>query len=114
MEATTANTAKTTDGRAERAADTPVVDKAAVKARDALERAVETAATAEKTVRQGSAGAAEKAHEAGDQVKALGAQAQANLEEQSEKVGRYVKENPLTSVGIAFAAGLVLSRIIRS
>jgi ElaB/YqjD/DUF883 family membrane-anchored ribosome-binding protein len=75
-------------------------------ARDTVHRVAEGAARAEQEARAAAAHAAEHAHDI--QERALRA-ADAHL----GKVRRYVEQNPLTSASIAFAAGLVLSVLLR-
>lgn len=63
---------------------------------------------------------ADKAHDAVDSAAEKAARAEERLREASEQghdvltaVSDYVKENPLTALGLAFAAGTIFSSITR-
>jgi ElaB/YqjD/DUF883 family membrane-anchored ribosome-binding protein len=87
-----------------------IVDKVASLAGEAADRAIPAAQQfAHKAVEKAEAGAAPAAEwldEHADQLK----DAQEKLFEDTRN---YVRDNPLTSIGIAFVAGILLSRIVR-
>jgi ElaB/YqjD/DUF883 family membrane-anchored ribosome-binding protein len=87
-----------------------IVDKVAGMADDAARRAIPAAAQfAHKAVDSAAAGAAPSAAwldgHAGD--------LNVTQEKLLEDARQYIRENPLKAVGIALAAGLLLSRIVR-
>lgn len=55
----------------------------------------------------------EKASDAGDGVEAGQELAQQQIDESIAKVERFVKEQPVASAGIAFAAGILVSALLR-
>jgi ElaB/YqjD/DUF883 family membrane-anchored ribosome-binding protein len=73
-------------------------------AHDAIDRVAETANRAENGMRDATDKTSEAAkhHEAG-----------AAANESLQKLRLYAEENPLTTAGIAFAAGVVLSALVR-
>jgi ElaB/YqjD/DUF883 family membrane-anchored ribosome-binding protein len=75
-------------------------------AHDAIDRVAETANRAENGMRDATVKTSEAAKHA-----QLEAGAVAN--ESLQKLRAYAEENPLTTAGIAFAAGVVLSALIR-
>jgi ElaB/YqjD/DUF883 family membrane-anchored ribosome-binding protein len=93
MSANTGKTASTTQRLAEKAHET--VDRAAQVATDAEESLRSSAARAAETFRAGEERATE------------------TLDEGLTKVRGYVEKNPLASAGIAFAAGVVVSMLLR-
>ena len=76
------------------------------KAHQTIDRAAEVATEAEKSVRSTAAKAAEK-------VKLSEEMAAERIDEGMQTIKSYVEKNPLASAGIAFAAGLVVSMLIR-
>jgi len=76
------------------------------KAHQTIDRAAEAATEAEKSVRSTAAKAAEK-------VKLSEERAAETIDESMQSIKTYVEKNPLASAGIAFAAGLVVSMLIR-
>lgn len=80
--------------------------RVAERAHQTIDRAAEVASEAEETVRGTAARAAEK-------LKVSEERAAETLEDGVERVRTYVERNPLTSAGIAFAAGLVVSVLLR-
>lgn len=93
-----------TSGR--NSSDNPTTDRIAAMAHDTVDRVAESANYAEKEVRSAASRAAEHAREMQEQaVEAAG--------ENVKKARSYIEENPLMSAGIAFAAGVVFSALIR-
>jgi ElaB/YqjD/DUF883 family membrane-anchored ribosome-binding protein len=84
----------------------PTTDRIAAMAHDTVDRVAESANYAEQEVRGAANRAAEHARE-------MQEQAVAAAEENVKKARSYIEENPLMSAGIAFAAGVVLSALIR-
>ena len=84
----------------------PTTDRLAAMAHETIDRVAETANHAEHEVRSAATRTAEKAKHAQDQMVAT-------ADENLSKVRSYVQQNPLTSAGIAFAAGVILSSLIR-
>ena len=80
--------------------------RVADKAHQTIDRAAEAATEAEKSVRSTAAKAAEK-------VKLSEERAAETIDESMQSIKTYVEKNPLASAGIAFAAGLVVSMLIR-
>jgi ElaB/YqjD/DUF883 family membrane-anchored ribosome-binding protein len=85
---------------------TPTSDRLASKAHETIDRMKETADYAEEHARDAAARTAEKAKEVRDQVRQT-------ADESYEKARSYVERNPLAAAGIAFAAGLILSSLLR-
>jgi ElaB/YqjD/DUF883 family membrane-anchored ribosome-binding protein len=75
-------------------------------AHDAIDRVAETANHAENGMRDATAKTSEAAKNA---QREAGAAANESL----QKLRSYVEENPLTTAGIAFAAGVLLSALVR-
>lgn len=89
------------------AADTArVSDRAARTAHETIDRLHERAARVEDEIRSSAAGAADKAKQSGDQLAA-------NFEGTARKLTSYIEQNPLTSAALAFAAGVVVSSLLR-
>lgn len=55
----------------------------------------------------------EKASSAGDKVEETQAKAQAQIEQSLATIESFVKEKPVASAGIAFAAGILVSALLR-
>lgn len=85
---------------------TTTSDRLASKAHETIDRVKDTADYAEQHARDAAARAAEKAREVRDQVRQT-------ADEGYEKARTYVERNPLAAAGIAFAAGLILSSLLR-
>jgi ElaB/YqjD/DUF883 family membrane-anchored ribosome-binding protein len=81
-------------------------DRLASKAHETIDRVKETADYAEQHARDAAARTAEKAREVRDQVRQT-------ADESYDKARTYVERNPLAAAGIAFAAGLLLSSLLR-
>lgn len=82
------------------------VDQVADKLHDVVDKVAEGLGTAEERVRREARQAAEKAREGQEFARTQGA-------EMVGKVTDYVRENPLTSLGIAFIAGSIFSALSR-
>src|SRR5262245_61606508 len=97
------------------------VNKAAQGAREMVDK---VANLADEAARKAIPAAQQFAHKAVDKAEAGAASAAAWVDEHADQFNgvqeklledtrNYVRENPLTSIGIAFVAGLLLSRIVR-
>jgi ElaB/YqjD/DUF883 family membrane-anchored ribosome-binding protein len=86
--------------------DDTTTQRLAEKAHQTVDRAAEVATEAEATLRSSAARAAET-FRAGEE------RAAETLDEGLTKVRTYVEKNPLASAGIAFAAGIVVSMLMR-
>lgn len=82
------------------------VDRAAEKAHDLVDRTADKARELESRLREGSEATQEQLTE----QKERAAEA---LDNTRQEVERFVRERPLASAGIAFAAGLIASRLLR-
>ena len=89
----------TTNGQKDRETTT---DRFAAKAHETVDTIAERAQRAEREVR----GAA-------DQARELHEQAAARAEQTMRRAGSYIENNPLAFAGIAFAAGVLLSTLLR-
>ncbi|WP_024326477.1 YqjD family protein [Thioalkalivibrio sp. AKL19] len=92
----------TTPGTSEHA----TTDRLSERAHETVDQAAKTAAKAEERIRHQAAGAEERVKEAGQQVKE-------RSDETLKSVTGFVRENPLLSLGIAFAAGTLVSALRR-
>ena len=81
-------------------------DRAAEMAHDTVDRVADVADDAERQVRKAAARKMK-------QARALQGDVLEAVDEKLGKVDSYVKENPFTSVGIAFAMGAIVSALIR-
>ncbi len=81
-------------------------DRVAGKAHEAVDAAAERAGRAEETVR-------EKVSEADERIRETGRHARERSQDLLGQVSDYVQDNPLTALGIAFAAGTIFSSITR-
>lgn len=80
--------------------------RVAERAHQTIDRAAEMAADAEQSLRSSAARAGEKLRE-------TEARAADTLDESVNQIRSYVEKNPLASAGIAFAAGLLVSALLR-
>jgi ElaB/YqjD/DUF883 family membrane-anchored ribosome-binding protein len=94
----------TTDRAAEMAHDT--TDRAAEMAHDTVDRVADVADDAEKQLRKAAARKMKQARAMQDDMLEA-------VDDKLDRVDSYVKKNPFTSVGIAFAVGAVVSALIR-
>lgn len=83
----------------------PVTEHAAEAAHETVDRVADTVARAEGQVR-------EKAAAGEERLRMKSAEARASTERLADQVRQYARENPLAAAGIAFAAGLVVSRML--
>lgn len=83
-----------------------VSDRAARGAHEAVDRVAEHARSAEDHLRQSASRAAEQARVSAEQVSERGRR-------YGDEIQQFVMERPLTSLGIAFAAGYLLARMGR-
>jgi ElaB/YqjD/DUF883 family membrane-anchored ribosome-binding protein len=84
----------------------PATDQMASLAHDTVDRVAGAAATAENRVRGAAARTAE-------QARAMQEEARAAADEGVRKTRSYIEANPVLSAGIAFAAGVILSSLLR-
>jgi ElaB/YqjD/DUF883 family membrane-anchored ribosome-binding protein len=88
-----------------RIGDAPATERVAGAAHETVDRVAEKMARAEGTVREKTA--------AGEQqVRMKSAEARATTERAVDHLRQYAQENPLAAAGIAFAAGMVISRML--
>lgn len=85
--------------------EAPATEQAAGAAHQTVDRVAERVARAEGTVR-------EKAAAGERQVRMKSAEARATTERAVDHLRQYAQENPLAAAGIAFAAGMVVSRML--
>jgi len=83
-----------------------VTDKVATMAHDAINRVAANAAEAEARIKKAAADAEE-------QLLRSTRKAQQRSNELAHTVGEYTQQHPLASIGIAFAAGFLLSSLFR-
>lgn len=76
------------------------------KAHDTVDRVAEKSAEAESELRERADKGAEKLRETEQKAKEA-------AEQSAEKVTGYIKDNPMTSAGMAFVAGVFLSSLLR-
>ena len=86
--------------------DTEVTDRVAAKAHETVDTIAERAQRAEREVRSTAARTAEQARQFQED-------ATAKAEQSLRRANSYIESNPLAFVGIAFAAGLLLSSLLR-
>jgi ElaB/YqjD/DUF883 family membrane-anchored ribosome-binding protein len=84
----------------------PTTDRIAGMAHDGIDQVARTANHAEHSIRDVAAKTSEAAKHTQEQ-------AAATANESLRKLRLYVEENPLTTAGIAFAAGVLLSSLVR-
>jgi ElaB/YqjD/DUF883 family membrane-anchored ribosome-binding protein len=84
----------------------PLTNRVADSAHDRVDRAAKHAARAEDAIR-------EKAADSSDAVQETVRSAKQDLDEMTGKIERYARANPVTAAGIAFAAGMLLSSMLR-
>lgn len=84
----------------------PATERLAEKAHRSIDGAAASVAEAERELRRAAAEAAERARRSEEQL------AEA-LDRNLSRVRGYIEKNPIQSAGIAFAAGIVLSALLR-
>ena len=99
------NAGETPTGRSGHESEPRVTENVARKAHEAVDRAAGAAGRAEERVRQA-------ASEGEHRLRERSAEARESTERALEQFRRYTRENPLTSAGIAFVAGICLSRLL--
>ncbi|MEO8467713.1 MAG: hypothetical protein ABI640_20490 [Gammaproteobacteria bacterium] len=80
-------------------------DRVAGRAHETIDRVAETANQAEQGMRGAATRAAEAARKAQEQLSAAAG-------ENAKKIRSYIEQNPLTTAGIAFAVGVVVSALV--
>jgi ElaB/YqjD/DUF883 family membrane-anchored ribosome-binding protein len=96
----------TTNGHKESDRMETTTDRLAAKAHETVDSVAERAQRAEREMRATAARTAEQARE-------IHEQAAERAGETIRRAGSYVENNPLAFVGIAFAAGVLLSTLLR-
>lgn len=86
-------------------ADAPTTEHIADTAHETVDRVADRVAQAEGRVR-------ERAAAGEQQLRMKSAEARANTERAVDQVRQYAQENPLAAAGMAFAAGLLVSRML--
>lgn len=81
-------------------------DRVSESAHESVDRVAETAGKGEEKIRREAANADARARDAGQKVKE-------RSDETLHSIGVFVRDNPLTSLGIAFAAGTLVSAFTR-
>lgn len=84
----------------------PAAERLASRAHEAIDRAEETASSIEDGLRSRARHAAEVAAEAEER-------ALAGARDHAAQARRYIRSNPFATAGIAFAAGIVISALLR-
>lgn len=102
----TTNSEKVTTGRPAAAQEATTASRVAKAAHNVID---DTSAKAEKVELQ----LREKASETGRKVEASQEKARAQIDESIASIEGFVKEKPMASAGIAFAAGMLVSALLR-
>lgn len=84
----------------------PSTERLAERAHHTIDDAAESAAHAEREIRRAAAEAAERYRRSEAEVAEL-------LDQNLRRVREYIEQNPVQSAAIAFAAGVVLSSLLR-
>jgi ElaB/YqjD/DUF883 family membrane-anchored ribosome-binding protein len=84
----------------------PLTEKAASAAHQAVDAMSSKAANAEETIRKTAAGSSEALHQRQEQIKH-------QLESGYQRTRSLAAENPLAAAGIAFAAGVLVTALLR-
>jgi ElaB/YqjD/DUF883 family membrane-anchored ribosome-binding protein len=92
---------------AQTASDTPTVEKARERAHEAVDSAAARAEPLERRVRSEATSAQQKLHETKEA-------ATGKVEDSLASLESFIKARPMTAAGIAFAAGILASRLMRS
>jgi ElaB/YqjD/DUF883 family membrane-anchored ribosome-binding protein len=95
-------TMNTTDGYNDALGKDTASERLAAKAHDTVDQVAERAAQAEREMRDAAARTAERVREAS-----------ATAEQGMRRLAAYLESNPLTCVGVAFAAGMLVSSLLR-
>jgi ElaB/YqjD/DUF883 family membrane-anchored ribosome-binding protein len=103
--ATTANSgSQASKAKATKSSTTPIADKVTETLHESVETLADHSASMEQKLRETATGTAESMSEK---------QAQAKQAWDGSAVGKYTKENPLATAGIAFAAGVLLTSLLK-
>ncbi|WP_018175392.1 YqjD family protein [Thioalkalivibrio sp. ALJ9] len=86
--------------------DASTTERVAAQAHEAVDRVAEHAGTAEERIREGLSHADEEVRERAEK-------ARQSSEDVLRVVGNYVRDNPLTAIGLAFVAGALFSALTR-
>jgi ElaB/YqjD/DUF883 family membrane-anchored ribosome-binding protein len=92
---------------AQKGGDTPTTEKARERAHGVVDSAAARAEPLERRVRAEAASAQERLRETKDA-------AAERVEDSLTRLEAFIKERPMTAAGIAFAAGILASRLMRS
>jgi ElaB/YqjD/DUF883 family membrane-anchored ribosome-binding protein len=103
---TTANSSQTAAENSTEPAIAPTAERFAKKAHETIDRVSDGAVRTEQELRDSIA-------KAEAQLQAYRQKAEHSAEEQVEQVRTFIEKKPVQSAGIAFAAGLILSRLLR-
>lgn len=95
-----------TKGPRTRSTEPRATEQAATAAHSAVNRAADKAARAEERVREATATGGERLREKGEE-------ARVTAERALDHIRQYTRDNPFAAAGIAFAAGIILSRLMR-
>lgn len=106
MSNSTQATQKTTPA-SKNVTDAPTTEKVREVAHEAIDNAATRAEPVERRIRDGAADAQEKFHEKKEA-------AAEQIEDSLASVESFIKARPMTAAGIAFAAGILASRLLRS
>lgn len=91
--------------RRKRTVEPRATEQVASAAHGAVDRAAETAARAEERLREAAAAGEQQLREKGEEVRVT-------AERALDHVRQYTRDNPFAAAGIAFAAGMILSRLM--
>lgn len=83
-----------------------MTDQAAAAAHDTIDRAADVGNQAEQSVRSAAARHARQLQDHAREMREI-------ADDKVERMRSYAKDNPLTTVGIAFAVGAIVSALIR-
>lgn len=86
--------------------EAPTVEQLKERAHRRVDQATAGVAEAEREIRRAAADAANRIRRSEEELAEI-------LEQNVRKVREYIEKNPLQSAGIAFAAGIVLSSLLR-
>lgn len=86
--------------------DHATTDRFSESVHESVDQVAETAGKAEERIRQEAADAEARARDAGQKAKE-------RSNEILQDIGSFVRDKPLTSLGLAFAAGTLVSAILR-
>ncbi len=89
-----------------RSTEPKATEQAASLAHEAVDRVAETAAKAEERIREAALASEERLREKGEE-------ARVTADRLLDHMRQYTRDNPFAAAGIAFAAGMILSRLLR-